>query len=374
VSLPGVVTERHVVIVCGSGGVGKTTTAAALALEGARQGRRAAVVTIDPARRLANALGLNALSDSPAVISPEIWDPQGRAPGGATFSALMLDPKSTFDRLVGRYAKDDAQAQRILANRFYQNIAGALSGTQEYMAMEKLFELDESGDYDLIVVDTPPTRNALDFLDAPRRLTSFLDARTFRWFLAPTRAGMKVVSTAARGFLRTVGRTVGVEVLDDAVEFFGAFEGMYDGFRARAKKVMALIDDPGTAFVLVSSPRRDAVEEAQYFAERLAEFKLDVDALVINRIHPRFSDLAPSTSRGRAAALTGTSAAGSTLAALYDNLADFDDVADREARNLGGLADKVAPAGVTLVPFLERDVADVSGLDEVAAFLFPRAA
>lgn len=237
--------------------------------------------------------------------------------------------------------------------------------------MEKLFELDQTGDYDLIVVDTPPSRNALDFLEAPNRLTTFLDAKVFRWFLAPTRAGMKLVSTAARGFLRTVARTVGAEVLDDAVEFFAAFEGMYDGFRQRAKGVMSLIAAPATAFVLVSSPRRDAVQEAVFFSERLAQSGLSVEALVVNRIHPRFSEVSPSETRNQAEALQreGTPAALS-LAALLDNLADFDDVADREAANLSGLAEKVAPAPVTLVPFLKRDVADVPGLDEVATYLF----
>jgi anion-transporting ArsA/GET3 family ATPase len=379
------VRESHVLVVCGSGGVGKTTTSAALALEGARRGRRAVVITIDPARRLANALGLGTLGgeagggsaggstadgNEPGMIPPSVWDRERRAPEGASFAAMMLDTKTTFDDLVGQYATSPAQEQRILNNRFYQNISGALSGTQEYMAMEKLFELDEAGMYDLIVVDTPPSRHALDFLDAPSRLTAFLDARVFRWFLAPTRAGMRMVSSAARGFLRLVARTVGAQVLDDAVEFFAAFEGMYEGFRQRARKVSALIEDPRTAFVLVSSPRRDAVEEAEYFSERLGESGLSIEALVINRIHPRFSDLSAAAARAHGAALPLTNDASTSLAALYENIAEFNDVADREAKNLGGLAERLAPASITLVPFLERDVADVGGLDEVATYLF----
>lgn len=366
-SIERLVSERRILIVCGSGGVGKTTTAAALALDGARKGRRSAVVTIDPAKRLANALGLDALSDAASEIPRKMWDAGATAPPGGSFSAMMLDTKRTFDRLVEKYASDAKQRQRILDNRFYQNIAGALSGTQEYMAMEKLYELHHEGGYELVVVDTPPSRNALDFLEAPGRLTKFLDARVFRWFLGPARGGMKVVSSAARGFLRTVARTVGVEVLDDAVEFFAAFEGMYDGFRERARKVDQIINDPGTAFVLVSSPRRDAVEEAEFFCDRLSEAKLSVDSLVVNRIHPRFSGFEAAVSRGRAVGLRGSC---DVLADLYENLADFDDVADREARNLSGLARKVAPAPITLVPFLERDVADVSGLDEISKYLF----
>src|SRR5439155_21145541 len=266
-------------------------------------GRRAAVVTIDPARRLANALGLDALSDSAAEIPASLWDPEGRAQSGGSFSALMLDTKRTFDHLVEKYASSERQRERILANRFYQNIAGALSGTQEYMAMEKLFELDQEGGYELIVVDTPPSRNALDFLEAPGRLTKVLDARVFRWFLAPARGGMRVVSGAARGFLRSVGRAVGAEVLDDAVEFFAAFEGMYEGFRTRARNVSALISDERTSFVLVSSPPRDAIDEADFFSDRLSGSGLEVHSLVVNRVHPRFSDLGPGAARGRAAAL-----------------------------------------------------------------------
>ena len=188
----GLAGERSIVICCGSGGVGKTTTAAAIALEGARRGRNAVVVTIDPARRLADALGLEALTNEPSVI-PGDW------PG--TLSALMLDTKGTFDDLVRRYSSDAEQAERILANRFYRNISGALSGTQEYMAAEKLYELHEEGEFDLVVVDTPPTRNALDFLDAPSRLTRFLDHRLYRVLVAPTRTYLRAVNVAAQGEL-----------------------------------------------------------------------------------------------------------------------------------------------------------------------------
>src|SRR3989440_4573967 len=239
---------RRILVCCGSGGVGKTTTAAVLALEGARRGRRAVVVTIDPAKRLADALGMESLSNTAHQIegdwSGELW-------------ALMLDTKSTFDALVAKYSANPEQAQGILDNRFYRNIAGALSGTQEYMAMEKLYELNDEERFDLIVVDTPPTRNALDFLDAPRRLTRMLDNRIFRWLMMPTRAYLRAVSVATQAFLRTISRVVGSEVIQDVVNFFQAFEGMEEGFRGRAQEVLELLGDERTAFILVTSPPRD---------------------------------------------------------------------------------------------------------------------
>ena len=347
---------RAIVICCGSGGVGKTTAAAALALEGARLGRSAVVVTIDPAKRLANAMGLDELSNTPKRIDGdwpgELW-------------AMMLDTKSTFDALVLKYAPDRSQAESILRNRFYRNIAGALSGTQEYMAMEKLFELHESGQFDLIVVDTPPTRNALDFIDAPRRLTRFLDNRIFRWLMMPTRAYLKAVNVATQALLRTISRVVGSEVIKDAVAFFRAFEGMEDGFRDRAQRVLALLSDPATAFVLVASPRRDAVEEASFFADKLREAGLPVESLVVNRLHPRFGEGRPEADRERARTLAGTD-----LGALFANLADFRLVAQREDEHIAGLAAQVAPAPVTRVPFLPTDVHDLEGLREVGAYLF----
>src|SRR5207253_10923031 len=199
-----------------------------------------------------------------------------------------LDSKSTFDSLVTKYAPDPDQAAAILTNRFYRNIAGALSGTQEYMAIEKLYELHDEGHFELVVVDTPPTRNALDFVDAPRRLTRFLDNRLFRWLMMPTRVGLKAVNVATRALLRTISRVVGSEVVQDAVAFFQAFEGMEEGFRDRAERVLHLLSDPATAFLLVTTPRREALEEGRFFATKLEEAGIPVEALVVNRMHPRF--------------------------------------------------------------------------------------
>jgi anion-transporting ArsA/GET3 family ATPase len=354
-SLRDLVLQQHTLVCCGSGGVGKTTTAAALALEAARAGRRAVVVTIDPAKRLADAHGLEGLTGTASRIDGdwpgELW-------------ALMLDTKSTFDELVIKNAGDDEQAQRILQNRFYRNISGALSGTQEYMAMEKLYELHQQTDFDVVVVDTPPTRNALDFIDAPRRLSRFLDHRLFRMVTSPGRGLVKAVNVAAQTFLRTVAKVVGAEVIDDAIAFFQAFEGMEQGFRDRAEAVFHLLSAEDTAFILVASPRRDTIEEATFFATKLGEADIRVRALIVNRMHPRFGDGLAQATAARAATFEGTD-----LGGLYRNLADFQLVASREEEHLAGLADAVAPAPVVRVPFLPTDVHDVDGLTEVATHL-----
>jgi anion-transporting ArsA/GET3 family ATPase len=360
VELAELVAERTILVACGSGGVGKTTAAAALALEGALAGRRACVVTIDPAKRLADALGIESLTNTPNRIdgdwTGELW-------------ALMLDTKGTFDDLVQRYAATPDQARSILANRLYRNISGALSGTQEYMAMEKLYELHHGGlaevpDFDLVVVDTPPTRNALDFLDAPRRLTNFLDNRLFRLLITPTRAYLRAVSAATQTFLRTISRVVGAEVVGDAIAFFEAFEGMEAGFRDRAQAVKDLLTAPETAFVLVTSPRPDAVEEAAFFADRLEDAGIEVAALVVNRIHPRFGGPEVLSDEGAVPA--------SPLGVLRANLAELQRVAAGEETHFGRLAKQVAPAPVCRVPFLAGDVHDLEGLRVVGGHMVGR--
>ncbi|MDQ3353881.1 MAG: AAA family ATPase [Actinomycetota bacterium] len=356
-SLAALVEHAGIVVCCGSGGVGKTTTAAALALRGARQGRRAVVVTIDPAKRLADTLGLGSLTNSPSRIEGD-WDGE--------LWAMMLDTKSTFDDLVTKHSTDADQARRILANRFYRNISSALSGTQEYMAGEKLYELHEEADFDLVVVDTPPTRNALDFIDASRRLTNFLDHRLYRMLMSPTRAYLRAVNLAAQAFVRTVSKVVGGEVLDDALAFFSAFEGMEEGFRERAARVQALLVDPATAFVLVASPRTDTVAEASFFATKLGESGISVASLIVNRLHPRFGSGRAEADRARARSLPGT-----PLGSLFANLGDLQAMADGEEATLAELSDQVAPAPVVRVPFLDDDVHDLDTLTRIAAHLFP---
>ncbi len=366
-AIDGVVLTCSIVICCGSGGVGKTTTAAAFALQAARLGRRACVVTIDPARRLANSLGLDALNNQPTRID-------GPWPGD--LHALMLDPKGTFDDLIQRYSDSAEQVEDIKVNRIYRNLTGSLSGTQEYMAMEKLYELVEGGAFDVVVVDTPPTRNALDFLDAPRRLTRFLENRVFQALMKPTRAGLKFVGVAAQALLRTISRVAGAEIVHDAVAFFQAFEGMEEGFRTRAARVRELLVQEDTAFILVASPRPDSVDEAVHFAGKLAESDMAVTALVVNRVQPRFADDAQLASLS-AAVSAGTSGPGgpvgtsaAPLEELVDNLRGYTDASDREEQALSDLVTKVSPAPVYRVPLLNSDVHDLDGLGTIADRLF----
>lgn len=351
--------DATVVLCCGSGGVGKTTTAAVIALEAARLGRRAVVVTIDPAKRLADALGLTELTNTPSVI-------QGDWPG--ELSALMLDTESTFNALVARYSGSEEQAEKILTNTFYRNIAGALSGTQEYMATEKLYELWSDGGYDLIVVDTPPSRNALDFLEAPARLNRFLGHPLYRVVTAPTRGIVRAVNVAAQPVLRSIGKAVGGEVIADAIAFFTAFDGMEDGFRDRAQRVEKLLAEDQTAFVLVASPRRDTVDEATFFADRLAAMKLGVQAVVVNRIYPYFG-AGLDTEIAEEFANHGDD---DVVRDHLRNLTQLDGIARSERVHLAPLAERVAPAPLVEVPLLPFEVHDLDTLARLGDHLFER--
>ncbi|MHB1585386.1 MAG: ArsA family ATPase [Acidimicrobiales bacterium] len=364
-ALAAVVDERPVIICAGPGGVGKTTVSATFALEAARRGRRACVVTVDPARRLADSLGMQELANNPTLVD-------GSWPG--ELHAVMLDTRGTFDELVHRYARTAEQAESIIANRIYQNLAGALSGTQEYMAMEKLYELTASGRFDTVVVDTPPTRNALDLLDAPRRLSHFLENRLFRALLLPGRAYLRAVGVATQALLRTIAKVAGAELVQDAVAFFQAFQGMEEGFRNRAGAVRQLLASPSTAYVVVTSPRPDAVEEAAYFAGKLTDSGMTASALVVNRVHPHFAGSAGGAGGEAAGGAAGSGLPsapdGSELAALVANLARLEELAAREEAAYAALVERVAPAPVGRVPLLGTDVHDLDGLAVVADHLF----
>jgi anion-transporting ArsA/GET3 family ATPase len=346
----------EVVVCVGPGGVGKTTTAAAIALRGARAGARACVVTIDPARRLADALGISGVGNEPhQVNAPEDGE---RWPG--QLWAVMLDAQGTFDDLVGRYATNPGQAEAILANPVYRNISGALSGTQEYMAVEKLYELQESGAFDLIVVDTPPAQHALDFLEAPKHLARLLDNRVFRLLMVPTRAGLRAFELGAQLMLRTIAKVAGGEVVAETIQFFTQFEGMEDGFRARARRADELLHSERTSFTLVCSPRRDTVEEALYLVSQMAASGARASTVVVNRCFPRFTPLSPAS----ATALTGTS-----LAPLVVNLGQLGTQVTREEEQLARVASALPEATLVRVPFLARDVSDLGALGEVADYL-----
>lgn len=338
--------SSRIVVCCGSGGVGKTTVAAALGLRAAELGRRVCVVTIDPARRLADALGLQGEANDPVPLA-------GPWPG--SLAGVILDPKRTFDDLVRAHAPSPQRAEQILANRIYKNLTEALSGTQEYMAMEKLHQLVTGGQFDLVVVDTPPTRNAIDFLEAPRRLTRFLGHRLFQLLLMPTRAYLRAVSFASQALLRTIAKVAGAEVVEDAVAFFQAFEGMEEGFRQRAEEISAALADPSTAFVLVSAPRAEAVAEATWFAERLGELRYTVAALVVNRMTPAFGCPDP-----------GPVPPGTALADLVGTWRRLGEQRARQEQVARALADRVAGAALVELPLLPEDVHDLAGLGEVA--------
>jgi anion-transporting ArsA/GET3 family ATPase len=366
--------KKEVIVCAGAGGVGKTTVAAAIGLRAAIDGKKTAVLTIDPAKRLASSLGLKDLSNEPTKVNKRKFTSAGIEPKGELW-AMMLDTKTTFDQVVMQYAPTPEQAERIIANRFYRNISGTLSGTQEYMAMEKLYELYGDGKYDLIVIDTPPTRNALDFLDAPRRMTDFFESKILRWFLLPyMKAGggvMRVANVAAVTFLRVVKRIVGAEVLEDTAEFFGNLEGMYEGFKQRARDVAALLKSNVTSFVVVTSPYEDSVTEATYFAARLDESDLPFGALVVNRVHPKIGDGIDVRAR-QISRLEQAGEEARVLARLLENEEAFMRVVRLEEENLENLARRIPRHQWVRVPYLEQEAVDFPGLLAITEELFTR--
>jgi anion-transporting ArsA/GET3 family ATPase len=360
--------SARIIVCCGSGGVGKTSTSAAVALWAAQSGRRTCVLTIDPARRLAQALGLDLLSNAPRPVRAKGLPARG--PG--SLDAMMLDMRRTFDEVIERYARDTEQADRILANRFYQRLSSTLAGTQEYMAMEKLYELHESQRYDLLVVDTPPTRSALDFLDAPDNLNELLDARAFRLLIAPAqrigRGYLRGLNLATTAMTKMVRRVTGSELLAEVGEFFAAFEGMYDGFKARAGLVYDQLKHPSTAFVVVATPEGAALREAAYFAGRLAADRMPLGALVVNRIHQaRPVPEVPAAVRRRLAA---DGADGRLLADLLELHDGLETLAEAEQRRVRELLASVPNLGVVQVPLLADDVHDLAGLRRLGDYLF----
>ena len=298
--------RTRIIVCCGSGGVGKTTTAAALGLRAAERGRHVVVLTVDPARRLAQSMGLTSLDNTPRPVPGAVIQPQQ----SGSLHAMMLDMKRTFDEIVEAHSDPDRAAQ-ILANPFYQSLSSSFAGTQEYMAMEKLGQLRQSDEWDLIVVDTPPSRSALDFLDAPQRLGRFLDGRLIRLLSAPTRVGGRAylrVVTAGFGMLTgVITKVIGTQVLRDVQTFVAAFDTMFGGFRQRAEDTYRLLQAPGTAFLVIATPEPDALREASYFVERLAQDRMPLAGLVVNRVH-RSQAAQLSAARSLAAAETLESA------------------------------------------------------------------
>ena len=363
---------KDVCICAGSGGVGKTTTSAAIAAGMAARGKKVAVLTIDPAKRLADSLGLPELGNTERRVDPSLFEREGIESADGELWAMMLDAKATFDELIAKHAPDAETRDRILANRIYREISGALAGSQEYMAMEKLFELHQEQRYDLLVLDTPPTRNALDFLDAPRRLTQFIEGRSLQVFMRPTGFGMRIFGRGTSLMFSVLRRLTGVDLLEDISEFFQAFSGMVGGFQERAKRVNELLADERTSFLVVCGPQGEPIEEAVYFHRKLVEAKLPFGGVIVNKVHyeSEFEVGAEDVVEELTDAL-GDSDLASRAAA---SLADFRALATRDRHNIERLSAELRARPVIMVPYLDEDVHDLGGLMEVNRYLFATAA
>ena len=357
----------RIIVCCGSGGVGKTTTAAALGLRAAERGRRVVVLTVDPARRLAQSMGLTELDNTPRPVA---------GVAGELF-AMMLDMKRTFDEIIEAHA-DPERARQILSNPFYQSLSSSISGTQEYMAMEKLGQLRRSDEWDLIVVDTPPSRSALDFLDAPERLGRFLDGKLIRILTAPAKAGgrsaFRLLNTGLGFVTGVLTKVIGAQVLKDIQTFVSALDAVFGGFRQRAEQTYRLLQAPGTAFLVVATPERDAMREAAYFVERLAADRMPLAGLVVNRVH-RSPVPALSAARSTAAAeeLEARGEHPLTAAALRLH-ADRMHLAAREQREQEHFRSAHPTVPICQVPAMSEDVHDLAGLREIGELLAARRA
>jgi anion-transporting ArsA/GET3 family ATPase len=363
--------DKAICICAGSGGVGKTTTSAAIAMGMASQGLKVCVLTIDPAKRLADSLGLKELGNEARRVEPALFEKQGVEMNGELW-AMMLDAKATFDDLIARQAPDEESRDRVLNNRIYQQISSALAGSQEYMAMEKLFELHSEGRFDLLVLDTPPTRNALDFLDAPKRLTQFIEGKSLRVFMKPTGIAAKVTGRGVSVALSVFKKIVGFDLLADLAEFFNAFSGMVDGFQARAKRVNKLLADRDTCFLVVCGPQGEPIDEAVYFHRKLVEAKLPFGGVIVNKVHYPADELRAEV-EDLPAALAEKLGDPDLANRVAANFADYQALAERDARNIDHLASELRTQGVIRVPHLDEDVHDLAGLAEVNRYLFATA-
>jgi anion-transporting ArsA/GET3 family ATPase len=365
--------DKEIIVVGGAGGVGKTTTSAALAVEAAKD-RKAIVVTIDPAKRLASALGLSA-----GLGHRETRVELAEAPGRGSLFAAMLDMKTAWDDLIDRYSPTRAQAQHIKENRLYQGVSEQFVGSQGYMAMERLADLHERGDYDLVVIDTPPTRSALDFLEAPKRMTDFIGGSLLRWMARPYAAagklGLRAFNFTASPFLKIADRVLGSQVLEDLSALVLDFQQLYEGFKERADDVLRLLSSEGTGFVVVTTLEGPPLEEAGFFIDRLTDEQLPLSGVVANKVTPlEFADADPAAVEwvdiaqvARTAALEPQRAR-DALDEARNALETFAVLARRDRRNLEALRDR-SRAPVAHVPLLTHDIHDVDGLRELGRYL-----
>jgi anion-transporting ArsA/GET3 family ATPase len=365
-SVSDLLADKRVCVCGGSGGVGKTTTSAAIALGMAAEGAKVAVVTIDPAKRLANALGLEELENQPRRVEPERLRGT-RAKFRGELWAMMLDPKRTFDELIERVAADPERAEEIKRNRVYRELSTAVSGSQEFTAVAKLYELERDGDFDLLVLDTPPSRNALDFLDAPTRLTSFLEGRALKAFIRPTGLGMRVLGRGAAPFLGALRRVTGVDLIGDLTTFFALLGDMTDDFSERARGVERMLKAGTTAFLLVTSAQQAAIDEAIWFRRTLTEGGLPFAGVIVNRVH---HDILGEAEPEDLVSALDAELAGDLAGRVAENFFDYHRLARRDARNLARLRAELGDQPLLLVPHLDDDVHDVEGLLRVHRYLF----
>lgn len=373
-SLEQLLAAREIMLSCGSGGVGKTTTAAAAgAMAAVHLGGKVLVVTVDPARRLANALGLSQFGNVETQVPRSAFEAVGVEPLGELWVA-MLDTKESWDELIGLHAPDDATRDAILTNPLYENITGKFIQSHDYIAMERLYEIHSSGRYDLIIVDTPPTRNAIDFLEAPERMADFFSSRLLRWLIAPYRS--RIITAASKPFYNVADRILGSQFLQDIAEFFMLFQTMYDGFVERAEAVTRLLEDRRTTFVVVSTLEAAPVREAEFFIGALGDKEFHLGAVVLNKVLPDYllrADAAAaakvmSTESDRVAGelpaeLGATDAVGRVLREIGESFLNYRVVATREAEQQKDLAH--APEIVATAPYFDHDIADLGGLLEL---------
>ena len=378
-SLEQLLATKEIVVTCGSGGVGKTTTAAAAgAMAAAHLGGKVLVLTVDPAKRLASALGLEQFGNVETQVPAELFTAAGVEPRGELWAA-MLDTKESWDALVRTHAPDDKTRDQILANPLYQNITGKFVQSHDYIAMERLYEIHSSGRFDLIVVDTPPTRNAIDFLEAPERMADFFSSRLLRWLIAPYRS--RVLTAASKPFYSIADRILGSQFLQDIAEFFILFQTMYDGFVERARAVERTLEDRRTSFVVVSTLEAAPVREAEFFIRALKQRKFHLGAVVLNKVLPSYlldPDAAEaarllSSDAAAVAARLPEEAGGSpevarVLREIGESYLNFRVVASREAEQRAELAS--APDVVCSAPYFDADIADLAGLLRLGATIW----
>jgi len=380
-SLDGLMASREIVVACGPGGVGKTTTAAAAAaMAASRIGGKVLVLTVDPARRLADALGLEGIGNVERRVPDDAFAEAKVKPAGELWAA-MLDTKESWDSLIRTHAPDARTRDQILGNPLYRNISGRFVQSHDYIAMERLFEIHSEGDYDLIVVDTPPTRNALDFLDAPERMADFFSSRLLRWLIVPYRS--RLVNVASRPFYQVADRILGTQFLEDIAQFFILFQTMYDGFVQRARAVQRLLANHRTSFMVVSTLEAVPLREAEFFAEELTNRRLHLGAVVLNKVLPAYLRDPAATAvaeamRDRSAELAGALAAhieGSgeqqlrrVLHEVGQSFVDYRVVAQREAEQRAEL--QTVPETLVSVPFFDTDVHDFGGLMQLGEWLW----